>query len=297
MLSTSLRYLMCVVRHGSIRAASAELNIAQSAVSRRLQTLEYQIGTPLFERKPRGVVLTEAGELLYAHCLASSFAIERVRSEIDELRGLRRGTVRLATIESATSSVLRDAIDRFREGYPQIVFSVIVATSDKVLEAVRQADVDFGLTLGAEFPREIEVRHRVREPLLIAMSPLHPLAQKDALCLAELAGWPVALAPMASSSRVVFERCCSRADVVMKPTLETNSVDLMRSFALGGIGVTPMLPYAALRSDGGLVAVPLKDSECAVDVSIIALRGRTLPLASERFLSVMVDQLQASSHG
>lgn len=288
---------MCVARHGSIRAASAELNIAQSAVSRRLQALEYEIGAPLLERKPRGVVLTEAGQLLFSHCKASSFAIERVRSEIDELRGLRRGTVRLAAIESATSSLLGEAIDAFLKEHPRIAFSVEVATSDKVLESVRQGNVDIGLTLGAEFPAEIQVMHQVRHPLLIAMAPGHPLARKRALRLADLVDWPVALAPEASISRVVFERCCLRAGVAIRPILETNSVDLMRSFALVGAGVTPMLPHAALGRNGDLVAIPLDDGECTLEVSVIALRDRKLPLASERFLAVLVGRLRKPVRG
>jgi DNA-binding transcriptional LysR family regulator len=293
MLKTSLRYLMSVARHGSIRAASGELNIAQSAVSRRLQALEYQLGTPLFERKPRGVALTEAGELLYSYCLNSTFAIERLYSEIDDLRGLRRGRVRLASMESAVPSALCSAIDAFRITYPNIVFSVDILTSDKVLDTVREGDVDIGLTFGGEFSDDIKVVYNANEPLLAAMAPGHPLAQYKSISVQELASWPIALAPPRSSSRVIFDNGCAKAGIVIKPALETNSVELMHRFALGGTGITLLLRHAGMASfkNNELCAVPVTGANFEGDVSIITLKDRQLPLAAEAFLLTLREEL------
>jgi DNA-binding transcriptional LysR family regulator len=293
MLKTSLRYLMSVVRHGSIRAASGDLNIAQSAVSRRLQALEYQVGTPLFERKPRGVELTEAGELLYAYCQNSTFAIERLYSELDELRGLHRGRVRLASMESAVPSVVCNAIDTFRKQYPNIIFFVDILTSDKVLDSVRDGDVDIGLTFGGEFSDDIDVVYNVREPLLAAMRPDHPLAHRESISIHELANWPIALAPPKSSSRVIFDNGCANAGIVIKPALETNSVELMHRFAVLGTGVTMLLRHAGMSSfiNNALIAIPVEGDKFAGDVSIITLSQRKLPLAAERFLLTIREEL------
>jgi DNA-binding transcriptional LysR family regulator len=293
MLRTSLRYLMSVVRNGSIRSASGELNIAQSAISRRLQALEYQIGTPLFERKPHGVELTQEGELLYAYCLNSTFAIERLYSELDELRGLKRGKVRLASMESAVPSVVCTAIDRFSKTHPGIEFFVDILSSDKVLDAVREGDVDLGLTFGGEFTDDIQVDYNAREPLLVAMRPDHPLAKHARISVADLATVPVALARPRSSSRVIFDKGCASAGIFIKPALETNSVEMMHRFALLGTGVTLMLRHAAVASfrDGDLVAIPVEGDQFAGDVSIISLKNRQLPLAAERFLVTIRDEL------
>lgn len=293
MLKTSLRYLMSVARHGSIRAASGELNIAQSAVSRRLQALEYQVGTSLFERKPRGVALTEAGELLYSYCLNSTFAIERLYSEIDELKGLRRGRVRLASMESAVTSVLCNAIDAFRAKHPNINFSVDILTSDKVLDTVREGDVDIGLTFGGEFSDEIHVDYNSSEPLLATMAPDHPLAKFKSISIAELANWPIALAPPRSSSRVIFDKGCAKAGVIIKPALETNSVELMHRFALGGTGITLMLRHAGMSSfkNKELCAIPVEGDDFRGDVSVITLKERKLPLAAEAFLLTIREEL------
>lgn len=293
MLKTSLRYLMSVARHGSIRAASNELNIAQSAVSRRLQALEYQIGTPLFERKPRGVTLTEAGKLLYAHCLDTTFALDRLYSEIDELKGLRRGLVRLAAMESVVTSALSSAIHTFRSKYPDIIFNVDILTSDKIMEIVREGDVDFGVTFGTEFSDDIHVVYHSSERLYVAMRPDHPLARKKSIGVRDLVSLPIALTPPKSSSRAVFDKGCAKAGLSLKPTLETNSIELMHQFALAGTGVTFMLRHVGIASvkSGELCTIPLEGKDFSSDVSIITLKDRKLPLAAESFLMTMQREL------
>lgn len=293
MLSISLRYFMAIVRHGSIRAASEELNIAQSAVSRRLQALEHDIGSPLFQRRPRGVAPTEAGELLYAHALAMSFSGDRLRSELDELRSLKRGKVRVASMEAMVPSVLSGAIHVFRKHYPAVTFIVDIQTSDVVVETVAGGDADIGLTYSGILSPGIEVNYTSPAPLLAAMAPDHPLATRASLRVKDLVRWPLAIGPARSGSRVFFERACAEAHVTFEPALETNSVELAHRFALMGNGVTLQLRHyaAEMVRDGQLVAVPFADDTFSSKVSIITLKNRKLPLAAERFTTALRDEL------
>ena len=293
MLPTSLRYFMTVVRCGSIRAASEELNIAQSAVSRRLQSLEWEVGAPLLERRPRGVVPTEAGDLLYAHALAMSFSGDRLRSELDELRGLKRGKVRVAAMEAMVPAVLSRSIHAFRERYPAVSFVVDVQTSDIVVERMACGDADIGLTYDGILRPEIEVRHTSPAALLAAMAPGHPLARRASLHVADLVRWPLAIGPARSGSRVFFERACAEAGLAVAPALETNSVELAHRFALAGNGVTLQLRhYAAEMVRGGqLVAVPFAADVFPSKMSVITLKGRKLPLAAERFVATLREAL------
>ena len=113
MINQSLRYFSAIARHGSIREAAEELHIAQSALSRQIQKLEEDFGVPLFQRHARGVKLTSAGEIFLRHAQTNLRQIERVRSEIDALQGLRRGTVSIHSIESLVPHLLPRAVTRF----------------------------------------------------------------------------------------------------------------------------------------------------------------------------------------
>ena len=124
MTNVSLRYFAAVARHGSIREAAEELHVAQSALSRQIQKLEQDFGVPLFQRHARGVELTSAGEIFLRHARSSLRQTERVRSELDALKGLRRGTINLQAIESLVPGVLPQAILRFSARHPGITFEV-----------------------------------------------------------------------------------------------------------------------------------------------------------------------------
>src|ERR1700741_3142307 len=91
-----LRYVDEVARAGSIRKAAEQLHVTASAVNRRVMELEEELGAPLFERRPRGVRLTAAGELFVRYAREQATDLERVKSQIEDLKGLRRGTVRIA---------------------------------------------------------------------------------------------------------------------------------------------------------------------------------------------------------
>ena len=88
-----LHYVDAVARCGSIRGAAETLHVAASAVNRRIQDLEDELGTPLFERLTRGVRLTAAGELFLGYARRRHADLEQVRSQIEDLRGVRRGRV------------------------------------------------------------------------------------------------------------------------------------------------------------------------------------------------------------
>ncbi|MGY3410837.1 DNA-binding transcriptional LysR family regulator [Bradyrhizobium sp. GM5.1] len=115
---TALRYFVAVVEAGSIREASEGLHVAQSAVSRQIQTLEHSFGTPLLTRMARGVEPTLAGQVLLRHARDGLAAIAQARDDITALQGLRKGEVRIATIEPFATEVLADLLVRFRRRYP-----------------------------------------------------------------------------------------------------------------------------------------------------------------------------------
>src|SRR5438067_1870654 len=106
LLATGHRYFAAVAEAGSVRAASRDLNVAASAISRQLILLEAQLGIELFERHGRNLTLTSAGEILLKGLRSATHEHEAVLDHLGALRGLKRGRVRLATVESISVSLL-----------------------------------------------------------------------------------------------------------------------------------------------------------------------------------------------
>ena len=295
MFNTGLRYFAAVAHHGSIREAADELHIAQSALSRQIQKLEQDLGLALFDRHARGVQLTSAGEILLRYTRSSLREVERLRSELDALKGLQRGTVSIQAIESLVQHMLPRAISRFTERYPGITFDVTIDGSDHVVTAVREGRTDIGLTFYPSADREFRTIFKLRQPLVALMSSAHPLARQKKVSLADCMAYPIAVPVRNSGSRILIDVACKASGIHLAPVLETNSVQLMVHFVHVNQGITFLLRLSAWDSlrTGELVAVPIRDRLVnTATIDAIAHASRQLPLAAEEFLRFLQGELQ-----
>ena len=102
----ALVYFVAVARHASVREAARQLNIASSAVTRQIALLEDALGMALFHRARQRMTLTPAGEILFRHARRLTAPMEAAVSELEMLRGLKTGSVRIAAVESVGLSFL-----------------------------------------------------------------------------------------------------------------------------------------------------------------------------------------------
>ena len=137
-----LTYVDAVARYGSIRKAAEALNVASSALNRQVLDLEMDLGASLFERLPRGVRVTSAGEafLVYARLVISE--LKAVESRIEQLRGLVRGQVSVAAAESVAGELLPSAITQFQATHPYVRFHVRIGAPEELVEALAADQVD-----------------------------------------------------------------------------------------------------------------------------------------------------------
>jgi DNA-binding transcriptional LysR family regulator len=177
MLLPGLRAFLAVAEAGSMREAAGRLRLAQSAVSRRIQLMEEELGAALLERGARGVALTPAGEILLRHAREASQQAERLLADLDALRGVRRGHVMVRTVESFAASTLPRVLGRFRSAYPAVTLDVTVAGSDAILAAVRDRLCHVGIAFNPPADPDVEVLASVAEPLAVAVGPGHSLAR------------------------------------------------------------------------------------------------------------------------
>jgi len=298
MLKTSLRYFDAIVRLGSIRAAAQHLRIAQSAVSRQMQGLEDEVGARLFERGRRGVQLTAAGELLRDYVQEASFRADRLHSEFDALRNLRRGTVRLHAIEAAVPHLVPAAIADFRTTHPGIAFRVVVAASAQVLAALREAEADVGIALGRSAVPDLVVQGGAAEPLCAMMAADHPLATLPSVTVRQTLQWPIGI-PLAGGGTVtLLNAALAESGLRIAPALETNSIDLLRRFVQNGEGITflPRLMATGEEPGGRLAIVPVEDAPLRQShVEVLTRRGRPLPLVAEAFAATLVRHLKRAA--
>jgi DNA-binding transcriptional LysR family regulator len=190
---TSVRYFLEVVKRGSISEAATRLFVSSSAVSRQISALESLLGVPLFERRPRGMTPTAAGELLAMYARRMTLEADRVLADIDGLQGLYKGTVRVTTTSGFALEFLPSVIARFQRRYPGIQFQLHVARAGSVPATVLSGDADIGLTYSRAAERDICVEYQQTAPVMVIMRPGHPLARAPFVRLAQLQPYALAL--------------------------------------------------------------------------------------------------------
>lgn len=187
-----LRVLTEVADRGSFSAAADALFLTQPAVSRQIAALERDLGTPLVERLPRGVRLTQAGELACAH--ARTILAQLTAAE-DQIRGLGRldgGRLRMAGFASANAALVPEVITRFRKRHPSVELSLVAGHDPaKTLVAVRDGELDLALISAWDADRPegrtgLDVLPLLNDQVYVAVGPEHPLASRRRIRLADL---------------------------------------------------------------------------------------------------------------
>jgi len=292
-----LRYADEVARSGSIRQAAERLHVAASAVNRRIQDIEEELGTPIFERLPRGMRLTAAGELFIRYIRTRAADLERVRSEIEELEGLRRGSVRLVASQALAPRFLPAAIHAFRATHPLVAFDVRIGDHVQAAQALRGFETDLALVFNLAPEPDLE-RNTVHDQRLMAlMHAQHPLARSPTLRLRDCADYPVVLPHRDTGGRQLIERFLARSSTRLQPMVESNSFEFLRGCLQDRRSISFQMAIGAVLEDAReIVAHDIADRGFPSGELVLAsLRGRQLPGIAYAFMEFLRTRLTALS--
>jgi DNA-binding transcriptional LysR family regulator len=289
-----LTYVDAVARHGSIRKAADALNVASSALNRQILDLEMDLDSPLFERMPRGVRLTAAGEIFLAYTRQAISQLKAVESQVQQLRGLIRGQVGVAAVESVATELLPSAITEFQSAHPNVRFHVRIGTPEELVTALVADQADLMLTHNPPPKKTVAVAATATQALCALMVRDHPLAGRNSLRLRDCLAYPLALGDTSLAGRVLIEQVLSQASFDLEPRLVSNSVETMKAFARMNRGICFQFRRAgnAPIPPGDMVALPLVDPQLSAAKLILATRrGRVLPIAAAAFVELLVSSL------
>jgi DNA-binding transcriptional LysR family regulator len=261
--STALRYFAEVIRSGSIRAASERLHVAASAISRQLSLLEAALGAPLLDRgRGRTMLrLTAAGELVLRYIRQTETELDRMRSQIESLKGLRTGHIRVGVPETLVRDVLPALLVRFKAKYPGVTYGVQVHGSPRLVEMVSRDELDVAVTYNA--PAALHVKHLYEKQLAtcVLVTSDHPLAKRAFVRISDCAEYEMALPDEAISAKAAYDEMFAKARIQPRAALVTNSYELLKAVAIAGVAITVANPRPGEpRSGQGFRYVPLRDA-------------------------------------
>jgi DNA-binding transcriptional LysR family regulator len=296
MVDKALMYFAKAAEHGSIHEAARALHVAQSAVSRQILKLESHWGMALLERHARGIKLTAAGDVLMRHARDSFHQAQRMRTELDALRGLPRGRIRLHAIESVVQDFLPLAASRFCARHAGVVFDIAIDGTDQIVLALREGRADIGITFCAPPDRHLITLFKAREPMLALLRAGHSLARRKIVTLDEALRFPIALPMRNSGSRMLIDAACKATKRELRPVLETNSVQFLVRFVRHSDAITflPRLSAGPSLKAGDVVGVPVRDPLLAsATIETLTLARRKLSPAVDEFQRFLRAEFQS----
>ncbi|MGA4683910.1 LysR family transcriptional regulator [Micromonospora sp. AB353] len=282
-----LEVFRTVARHGSITTAARALSFTQSAVSRQIAALEADIGARLFDRLPRGVALTEEGRELLPHAEAVLDRLAAARRDLDDLRGLGRGRLRVGAFPTAVAALVPRAMASFRSDHPEISLSLVEGVTPQLLERLLAEEADVAVVSTSptgELDRErFDLRHLLDERLLVAVARDHRLAHRRSVRLADLAEDAFVVGSATAENSLLRASLPSgfspRVDIVA-----AEWTGKLGCVAAGlGVALVPALAVRGTPPDIALLRLH-PDDESVRQIFAATVRGRTLSPAVTHFL-------------
>ncbi|MBS7540564.1 LysR family transcriptional regulator [Ancylobacter lacus] len=283
----TLRAFVEVVRQGGFSQAARTVFATQSTVSKAVKQLEEEIGAPLLDRIGHRSLLTPVGEVVYRRGVKLLADRDDLLAELDEIRGLRRGVLKLGLPPVGSATLFAPLFAIYRRRYPGIEVRLAEHGSDELEARLRAGEIDFAgalLPTSAEFEWQ-EVR---REPLLVLLPAAHPLAARERLAMLDLRETPLILFDSGFTlSRIVLE-AARRAGFEPDVVARSSQIDFMVQLVAAGLGAA-FLPQliARQRPDPQVRQVPLDEEGTDWAMAMAWRRGAFFSEAAKAWLALV----------
>lgn len=291
-----LRVFEAVAQHLSFTRAANELHLSQPTVSVQVRELAQAVGLPLFEKIGRRVSLTVAGRELMDTARSIFEGWERFQMSVADIKGMRRGALRVAAVTTATYFVPR-LLGPFSEAYPGIELALEVARRDDVVERLIANRDDLYIMGVPPTDLDIHTHPVLANPLVVVAASGHALAERRRMRLADLAGEPFLFRERGSGTRMATERYFARHGFKPRVRMELGGNEAIKQAVASGFGVA-VLSRHALETDparAGLSILNVEGLPIQRHWYAVYSKARPLSLVARTFLDYMKQESAALS--
>ena len=295
------RYFQALAQELHFGRAAARLCIAQPALSRQIQQLEEEIGTPLLRRTQRRVELLPAGQVFLERSNLILEEVERAAVDARRTGAGEFGRLSVGFIHSSTYGLLPSIIERFRHLYPDIEVELHEMPIAEQHVALTRGMIDVGLLRPQPAPSEVEVQAVLEDPFLIAVPQTHRFARRKAVRLCELQDEPMVMFPRRGSplfhARIMA--MCLRAGFTPRVVQQATQIHTVAGLVGAGIGLAIIPGTVRNLQSRGVRFLEIEDRPEPVHVALGWLRSKEdMPaLRSFRQVTLLVAQQIGAGRG
>lgn len=287
-----LLYFKTVADHRSFTKAATQLHIAQPAISMTIRKLEEQLELTLFHRADRKVSLTDEGKQLYLHAKKILQATDDALLEMQEIKGLLRGEVRVGIPSMLGSYYFPPILMAFRHRFPQLNLRVIDGGAGKLQSLLEQGELDLAVVVD-QIPSEgLESEIFLREQMMVICTQEHLFAAQKAIEPSQLFAEELVMFNTGFFHRNVVDRLSAETGIAPKISFETNLIPLIKSIVKQGFAISTLMEMV-IKDEPELVARPFTDPVW-LDLSIAWRKDAYLSKANRTFVDFLLEHSDAN---
>ncbi|MFS8038300.1 LysR family transcriptional regulator [Xanthobacter sp. AM11] len=282
----TLRAFVEVVRQGGFSPAAKVLFSTQPTISKAVKQLEDELGVPLLDRIGHRSQLTAAGDIVYRRALVMLAEREGLVAELDDLRGLRRGSLRLGLPPLGASTLFAPLFAVYRARYPGVEIRLTEHGSKRLEEMLLEGEVELAASL---LPAKdgFEAQPVKLEPLMAVLPRDHALAGRERLSLSALAASPFILFEGGFALNQVLEDACARNGYAPQVAARSGQIDFIVELVAAGLGIA-FLPrtIAEQRATPAVALALLDEPGTQWHMALVWRQGSYLSHAARAWLSL-----------
>lgn len=289
-----LRLFLALAETGSVTAAAKATHVTQPTASMRLKELSDTIGLPLFEVVSKKVHLTDAGHDLVATAREIQSAWEVYEQQLNALKGLARGKLRIAVVSTAKYFIPR-LLGTFCTKYPDIEVSLEIQNRNGVLTRMRENLDDLYIMSMPPTDLDIEDRVFMDNPLVVIASAQHSLAKKNKLTLSDLAEQKFILRERGSGTRMAVDKFFKTKKFKPDLRMELGSNEAIREAVAGDLGIAVVSKHALAESSArkDIKILTVADFPIQSAWHIVSRKGKILPPLARHFQNHLIQSVTA----
>ncbi len=291
-----LVYFVAVAETGNFSRAAERCNVAQPSISQQIMKLEQELGTPLFDRLSRSVVLTDAGRILLPRAntiLAELRDIKHVLSqEIDD----GHGTLAVGFIPTVSPFVLPGVIKRFGDQFPYATLEVIEDLTETLVQELIDGKLDVAITSLPVHNPLIRTKELLTEPLMVASSRDHDIVHQASIHVKELDDFPFIALDEVHCLGEQVHAFCYQQNLTVKIVCHTTQLSTVQNCLALGLGVS-LVPQALAASDTSdkIVYRMLSDAIPQRKIAAATHIGRSQSFLARHFIDIVREEYPRQS--
>lgn len=282
-----LAIFSAVAEQGGFTRAAEQLHMAQPAVSIAVRKLEQELDLLLFQRLERGIQLTPEGRALYRHAERILQTVSEAQLEMDELRGLHKGEVRVGIPSMLGSYYFPEILMAFKQRYPGLNLSVVEAGTRDLQRMIDRGELDMGIIVRDQLPEHLESRVFLREEMVACVPAGHPFAAAERVDFDAFFAEQLVLFKEGYFHREFIDALARRSGNRPQIAFETNLIPLIRAIVRKGFGITTFLRMV-VEDDPQLHACSFAEPVW-LDLCVAWKRGGYLSHADRRFVDFLLE--------